>query len=122
MGTTGIEGIDMGIARYYQADRNPEGASLPGIPLGDIDDETWARLPQWAKDDVDAWTVNGAKVYRMTHRILPELELLTEDNKPEAIQPEEDIAPSTEDPPSDEAQQPPDGTPPEDVPSDKGGN
>jgi hypothetical protein len=62
----------MGIARYYQADRNPSGAALPGVPLADIDDETWARIPGWQQRSVDAWQdENGLKVYLKTYRQPP---------------------------------------------------
>lgn len=64
----------MGTARYYQADRNVGDAALSGVPLDDIDDETWARLPAWMQASVDAWTVDGRKVYLMSHRSAPDEE------------------------------------------------
>jgi hypothetical protein len=105
----------MGTARFYQADRNVEQAVLPGVPLGDIDDQTWARFPQWVRDSVDAWTVDGSKVYRKTHRAPPEPEPAEDVNPPiEALQPEEDAEPATEDAPPDVPEEPPDNTPSDD--------
>lgn len=43
----------MATARYYEEDKNPSGASFPGVPLSDIDEEEWAAYPQWLQDSVD---------------------------------------------------------------------
>lgn len=51
----------MPIARYYDADKNPEGAVLDGVPLADIDQETFDSLPAWLQASVDA-----APFYRKT--------------------------------------------------------
>jgi len=42
------------IARYYDAEKNPEGAVLDGVPLADIDQETFDSLPAWLQASVDA--------------------------------------------------------------------
>lgn len=78
------------IARWYQSDRNPEGASIPGVPLGDIEDDVWARMPAWKQADIDAWQGPGGKVYRATHRILPPVvEREPEPEPEEAVLPDE---------------------------------
>jgi hypothetical protein len=43
-----------GIARYYDASKNPQGAHFPGVPLDDIDEERWESVPDGIKADVDA--------------------------------------------------------------------
>lgn len=62
----------MATARYYQPDRNPEGAAFSGVPLSDIDDAAWARLPAWKKGSVDAWWGHNGHVYRQTLREVPD--------------------------------------------------
>lgn len=53
------------IARYYDASKNPgtqaSPASLPGVPLADIDQATWESLPEHVQADVDA-----SPMYRKT--------------------------------------------------------
>lgn len=44
----------MSVARFYRADKNESGASFPGVPLADISEEEWARLPAWLQNSVDA--------------------------------------------------------------------
>lgn len=44
----------MAVARYYRADKNEGGASFPGVPLRDIDDDEWELLPDWLKASIDA--------------------------------------------------------------------
>jgi hypothetical protein len=45
----------MAVARYYDADKNPDGAQgIPGVPLADITEARFARLPKWAQASVDA--------------------------------------------------------------------
>ncbi len=44
----------MAIARYYDASKNPDEASLPGVPLADIDEETFAAYPEWLQKSIDA--------------------------------------------------------------------
>lgn len=43
-----------GIARYYDASKNPSGGAYSGVPLGDISEETWADLPKHLQNSVDA--------------------------------------------------------------------
>lgn len=42
------------IARYYVESANPDGAALPGVPLGDIDVSTFDALPVWLQLSIDA--------------------------------------------------------------------
>lgn len=42
------------IARFYVADRNPDGASLPAVPLRDLTEEEFGALPEWLQRSVDA--------------------------------------------------------------------
>jgi len=42
------------IARYYVESANPDGASLPGVPLGDITQEQFDALPVWLQLSIDA--------------------------------------------------------------------
>jgi hypothetical protein len=42
------------IARVYHADRNPSGASLPGVPLSDLTEADFSELPEWLQISVDA--------------------------------------------------------------------
>lgn len=42
------------IARFYVAEKNPDGASLPGVPLDDLTDELYDALPEWLQRSVDA--------------------------------------------------------------------
>lgn len=43
------------IARYYVADKNPEGGMLPGgVPLADITLEQWESYPSWLRRSIDA--------------------------------------------------------------------
>lgn len=51
----------MAIARYYDAEKNPEGASIDGAPLADISEEQFAEFPAWLQASVDA-----APFYRKT--------------------------------------------------------
>lgn len=44
----------MSIARYYVPDRNPTGASLPGVPLADISEEQYDAFPAWLQLSIDA--------------------------------------------------------------------
>jgi uncharacterized DUF497 family protein len=44
----------MSIARYYDADANPEGRVFHGVPLADIEQGTWESLPVWLQQSVDA--------------------------------------------------------------------
>lgn len=45
----------MAVARYYDKTKNPEEASLPGVPLRDIEDAEFDAYPKWLQDSVDAW-------------------------------------------------------------------
>jgi hypothetical protein len=49
------------IARYYVAEKNPEGAFLPGVPLADLSQEQFDALPEWLQQSVDA-----SPLYRKT--------------------------------------------------------
>ena len=68
------------IARYYVADKNETNAagepirSFPGVPLADIDEATWATLPDWLKQDVDA-----SDMYRKTRPDAPKRTKATEE-------------------------------------------
>lgn len=44
----------MPIARYYDASHNPDGGSLPGVPLRDLTEEEFAELPAWLQESIDA--------------------------------------------------------------------
>lgn len=41
-------------ARYYNAANNPNGEAFSGVPLGNIDEETWNGLPEHLQNSVDA--------------------------------------------------------------------
>ncbi len=49
------------IARYYDAEKNPDRASLPGVPLADISEAQFAEYPDWLQASIDA-----APFYRKT--------------------------------------------------------
>lgn len=42
------------MTRYYDETKNPEGGALPGVPLGDIDDELFESYPVWLQQSIDA--------------------------------------------------------------------
>lgn len=42
------------IARYYIAEKNPDGAFLPGVPLRDLTAEEYDALPVWLQLSIDA--------------------------------------------------------------------
>lgn len=42
------------IARYYDETKNPDSGSLPGVPLGDIAEATFAAYPEWLQRSIDA--------------------------------------------------------------------
>lgn len=42
------------IARHYVADKNPEGAFFPGVPLRDLTEDEFDALPEWLQRSVDA--------------------------------------------------------------------
>lgn len=44
----------MAVSRYYVEDRNPDGATLPGVPLADLDEETFDAYPAWLQASIDA--------------------------------------------------------------------
>lgn len=52
----------MATARYYVADKNPEGASIFGVPLADIDESEWETYPAHVQRSVDA-----SDMYRKTN-------------------------------------------------------
>lgn len=49
------------IARYYDPSKNEDGGAIPGVPLADIDEETFNQLPEWLQRSVDA-----SPMYRKT--------------------------------------------------------
>lgn len=42
------------IARYYDETKNPQGGTFPGVPLADIDQETFDGYADWLKASIDA--------------------------------------------------------------------
>lgn len=44
----------MTIARYYQDEKNPDSAALPGVPLRDLTEDEFSALPAWLQASVDA--------------------------------------------------------------------
>ena len=42
------------ITRYYDETKNPEGGSLPGVPLRDLLEREYAALPEWLQHSIDA--------------------------------------------------------------------
>lgn len=44
----------MATAYYYSEDKNPNNEILPGVPLADIDDETFASYPEWLQQSISA--------------------------------------------------------------------
>lgn len=44
---------DTTIARYYDAEKNPQGAMLMGVPLRDLTEQEYADLPKWLQASVD---------------------------------------------------------------------
>lgn len=51
----------MAVARYYDPEKNKEGAAFPGVPLDDVTEEQWASTPEWLQRSVDA-----SPMYRKT--------------------------------------------------------
>ena len=51
----------MTTVRYYDADKNPDGAALPGVPLRDLTDAEFDALPTYLQRSVDT-----APFYRKT--------------------------------------------------------
>ena len=45
---------DERVARHYDASKNPDGASLPGVPLRDLTQAEFDALPAWLQLSVDA--------------------------------------------------------------------
>lgn len=44
----------MAVARYYDEEKNPQGAHFGGVPLTDLTEEEFDALPKHVKADVDA--------------------------------------------------------------------
>jgi hypothetical protein len=44
----------MSIARHYDESKNPDGAALPGVPLGDIEQDAFDAYPEWLQRSIDA--------------------------------------------------------------------
>ncbi len=44
----------MGIARYYDDSKNPDGGALPGVPLDDISEDQFALYPEHIQRSIDA--------------------------------------------------------------------
>lgn len=85
----------MAIQRYYQRDRNPEELAFPGVPLSDLDDVAWARIPNWLKPSVTAAWMHGGRMYRDTERTPPDPETYLPGDPP-AEADEADYAPPEE--------------------------
>jgi hypothetical protein len=49
------------IARYYNADANPDGAHFPGVPLRDLTEDEYEALPKHMQHSIDA-----SPLYRKT--------------------------------------------------------
>jgi hypothetical protein len=47
---------------YYDASKNPDNASFPGVPLADLSDEQYDSYPEWLQRSVDA-----SPLYRKTN-------------------------------------------------------
>lgn len=47
--------------RFYDASKNPDGATLPGVPLRDLSAEEFEALPLWLQYSIDA-----SAMYRKT--------------------------------------------------------
>lgn len=39
---------------YYDASKNPESATLPGVKLDDLTDEEIAAFPEWLRESIAA--------------------------------------------------------------------
>lgn len=44
----------MTVARFYEESKHEEGGVLPGVPLADIDEETFNAYPEWLQQSIDA--------------------------------------------------------------------
>ena len=53
-------------AYYYDASKNPDGASLPGVPLRDLSAEDLSAMPDWLQRSIDA-----SAMYRKTKPSAP---------------------------------------------------
>lgn len=42
------------IVRYYDKSKNPEHASLPGVPLRDLERSEFESFPKWLQKSIDA--------------------------------------------------------------------
>lgn len=47
--------------RYYDAEKNPDGMFLTGVPLRDLTEDEYRAYPDWLKQSIDA-----APFYRAT--------------------------------------------------------
>jgi hypothetical protein len=43
----------MAIARYYNPEKNPDGAFFAGVPLADLDEALFESFPEWLQRSVD---------------------------------------------------------------------
>jgi hypothetical protein len=49
------------VARFYDADKNPQEGVIGGAPLADIDQETFDSYPKWLQESID-----NSSMYRKT--------------------------------------------------------
>ena len=49
------------VAYYYDAEKNPTGASYPGVPLADVLQDVYDAQPEWIQRAID-----GSAMYRKT--------------------------------------------------------
>lgn len=52
----------MATARYYDESKNPDGGTLPGVPLADLSDEQFDSYPTWLQESIDV-----SDIYRKTN-------------------------------------------------------
>lgn len=45
----------MSTAWYYDESKNPEGATIPGVPLRDLTEDEFKALPEWDRNSVEKW-------------------------------------------------------------------
>lgn len=66
------------IARHYDAAKNPESASLPGVPLRDLTESEYEGYAPWLQASIDA-----APFYRKTKPVAaqPKAERAADDTK-----------------------------------------
>jgi hypothetical protein len=79
------------IVRYYIPENNPEGLHLSGgVPLDNIPESRWASFPKHIQASIDAWEIDGRKVYHMTRPA----KAATKETKPERAGPKRKTKPA----------------------------